>query len=69
MKKLSIGQLKAVSEISGNIAVAWFTAGVISPMFVRPKNPVDFLSNLMLGLTMTVLFTLLSLDLVRGVKS
>ena len=69
MVKLSIGQLKQASEILGNLAVAWFSAGIISPLLVRPKTLSELVSVVVLGLGMSVLFTLVSLSLVKGVKS
>jgi hypothetical protein len=69
MKKLSSGQLRAGSEIAGNIAVAWFSAGVISPLFIRPKDIPELSVLLGIGLVMAGLFTGSSLYLVRGIKS
>jgi len=69
VKKLSIGQSKAASEILGNIAVAWFTVGVISPIFIRPRSFFDFISNLMLGLIMTIFFSATCLNFVKDIKS
>lgn len=68
MRRLSSGQLKAASEITGNIAVAWFSAGVISPLFIRPREIVEFLIFLLIGLTMASLFASGSLYLAKGVK-
>ena len=56
MRKLSSGQLKAASEITGNIAVAWFSAGVISPLFIRPGKLLEFFLFLLIGLAMAALF-------------
>lgn len=50
MKKLSKGQLKAASEIFGNISVAWFTAGVISPLFIFQDNLLKHLLTFIAGI-------------------
>jgi len=68
MRNLSAGQLKAASEILGNIAVAWFTIGVISPLLLGTKNSSEFILFLGFGLTMSGLFTIFSLLLVRSIK-
>lgn len=68
MIKLDAGQRKAASEITGNVSVAWFTAGVISPFFVQPKNLSDFIAFLTFGSTMAAFFVAVSLILVRGIK-
>lgn len=33
-----VGERKVYSEFFTNLAVAWFSAGVISPFFTRPKS-------------------------------
>lgn len=63
--KLSKGQLERSSEISGNIAVAWFSAGVIAPLFLRSQNTIDFIVGLVLSLIMATVFFLISLMLVK----
>jgi len=69
MKKLSIGQRKIAAEIIGNLAVAWFSAGVISPIFTKPKTILDSLPSLSLSLIMSLLFSFGSLLLVKRVET
>jgi len=69
MRKPSVGQLKRTSEVLGNIAVAWFSAGVISPLFARPKNIIQFIFTFGISLVMAGIFFVLALELVKGVKS
>lgn len=71
MSKLSLNlsQLNRASEVLGNISVAWFTAGVISPLFVRPKSIPELVSLFVLSIVMAGLFFIWSLSLVKGVKS
>lgn len=68
MKKLNFSheQTSRASEIFGNLAVAWFSAGVISPLFVRPKTIFEFMVTFSLSLVMTVLFFIWSLYLMRS---
>lgn len=68
-KELSIGQRKAASEILGNMAVAWFSAGVISPLLVKPESIIKGAFLMIVGLLSTTLFTFISLYLVKGVQS
>lgn len=65
MGKFSAGQFERTSEISGNIAVAWFSAGVISPVIVRPQNISEFLLSFGVSLFMAGWFLKLSLDLAK----
>ncbi|MFZ5366588.1 MAG: hypothetical protein ACOZBZ_04940 [Patescibacteria group bacterium] len=69
MRRFSSGQLKAASEITGNIAVAWFSAGAISPLFAHPQNILDFLASFVVSLAMAGAFSIVSLSLVKRVKS
>lgn len=65
---LTASQYKALSEFLNTIAAAWFTAGVISPFFIRPES---LISAIILGV-IALMFTLTclgwSLFLVRKVK-
>jgi len=55
-------QLKTVSEFLNMIAVAWFTGGIITPLFVD-----SFRLNAMIFVSVfeTLLFLILSLYLIR----
>ncbi len=66
--KLSNKQRERLSEILGNIAVAWFTAGIVSPFFIHPESLVDFLQSLGISLVMTVGFLVGSLWLITRIK-
>ena len=65
---LNKSQLERTSEIMGNITVTWFSAGVITPLFIRPKNFIEFIFLFALSLLMAGLFFLGSLHLVRRIK-
>ena len=68
MKNLAPSQLKTLSEFLNTLAATWFSAGVISPFFIRTE---DFLKTVALGITAVVLsFILLfmALFLVRRIK-
>lgn len=68
MRKLTKEQSNRLSEVSGNITVAWFSAGVISPLFVRPRTAIDFLVGFVLSLLMAGAFLAGSLSLAKGEK-
>ena len=68
-KALSIGQRKAAAEIIGNIAVAWFSVGVISPLLIKPEKLIKAIFLAAISLLATFLFSFFSLSLVKGVKS
>lgn len=58
-------QLKAVSDILGNIAVAWFSAGAISPLLIQPKSTNIYIALLAIGMTMASIFAYGSLAVVK----
>lgn len=63
--RLSKGQLARISEILGNISVAWFSAGTISPLFTPPQTVFDFLIRLIVSLIMASVFLFLSLTIIK----
>lgn len=69
MRKLTAFQLERASEVLENVAVAWFTAVVISPFFIKPKNWLEVISFFVLGLIMAGLFFVWSLILAGRIKS
>lgn len=66
--KLTKLQLVRISEVLGNISVAWFSAGVITPIFIHPKTVFDFVYVLGLSLTLSGAFLILSLVTIRKLK-
>ncbi|MEK7536759.1 MAG: hypothetical protein AAB559_03215 [Patescibacteria group bacterium] len=50
--KITLSQLNRLSEIFGNISVAWFTAGVIAPLFTKIDSNQDVFTNVLLSLAM-----------------
>lgn len=68
MTELSIGQLDRSSEILGNLAVAWFSAGIASPLFNQSKNLAEIILFIALGITMSLFFFWASLSLAKQVK-
>ncbi len=64
MKRLSVNQRKALSDFANTVAAAWFTAGVISPFFTKPKSLIELLSFVFVALLMTWATLKWSLDLV-----
>lgn len=68
MVRLSVGQLERASEILGNISVAWFSTGIISPLLTKPKNLLDVISTFVVSLLMALVFSVISLVIAKGVK-
>ncbi len=68
VKKLSSSQLKGLSEFANKIAAAWFTAGIISPFFTRPKSFLELALYVGVGLLMTLATLRWSLALLEGTK-
>lgn len=68
MRKLSVGQRKALSEFFSNGAVAWLSAGVITPFFVGRELP-NVLGSLVWGILFTPWFIAVSLFIMKGVRT
>ncbi|MDI6731553.1 MAG: hypothetical protein QME05_03090 [Candidatus Margulisbacteria bacterium] len=68
MEKLNPSQLKAFSEFMNMIAAAWFTSGVIAPLFAHPNSFIELLSYIVVGLLMTWATMFLSLSLVKEIQ-
>lgn len=59
--KFSGKQQERLSEILGNISVAWFTAGVISPLFLTPLTVADLINRFIIPIAVSFIFVILSL--------
>lgn len=68
MRNLKSGQLKALSEFLNTVAAAWFSVGVIAPLFTRPDDFSKILLPTSTAIALTVIFLVLSLYSVRKVK-
>jgi len=66
--RLKTSQLLRVSEITGNVCVAWFTAGVISPLFTNQIDLASLFFTSGLSVAMTFVFFMISLNLAGRVK-
>lgn len=56
-------QLKTLSEFLNMVAVAWFTGGIVSPIFADPSQVKSFV---VLAMFETLLFLIGSVYLVKG---
>jgi len=68
MKKLSVGQRKSLAEFFTNGAVAWFSAGIIAPVFAG-KTLSNFVGSIIWGTISTIWFLLIASLLMKGIKS
>ena len=68
MRKLKLAQLKALSDFFNMIAAAWFSAGVISPFFTKPKPIIELAVFIAVGLLMSWMTMSWSLFLVEGIE-
>ncbi|MEK7100324.1 MAG: hypothetical protein AAB872_00770 [Patescibacteria group bacterium] len=59
---LKTQQLKTLSEFSNMVAVAWFTGGIVSPIFAEPSQVKSFV---ILAMFETLLFLSGSVYLVK----
>lgn len=65
---LSTGQLNRISEILGNLAVAWFSGGIISPLLSKSQDFIEIIKLVLFGLLMAVIFSIVSTALVKNIK-
>lgn len=66
--RLTKAQLIRISEVLGNISVAWFSAGVITPIFIHPQSVFDFIYTLVVSLILSGASLILSLVIIRKLK-
>jgi len=66
--KLRPAQKNKLSDFANMLAVAWFTAGVISPLFLQPANANKTISMGVFSLAISIIFVSWSLSLIRKVK-
>ena len=69
MKDLNPRQLKALSEFFNTIAAAWFSAGVISPIFSGIENLTRTVILLFISALVTLSSLYMSLYLLREAKT
>lgn len=63
--KLSKDQRRRISEILGNISVAWFTTGVIVPLFIQRTNLLEIILPAVGGVVAALFFVILSLYTIK----
>lgn len=61
MKRFTWDQRKSLSEFANMVAAAWFTAGVITPFFTKPKTTIELLFLFVSGIVMTSVMLYFSL--------
>mgnify|MGYP001612806397 CR=1 FL=1 len=66
--ELNPAQRKALSDFADMIAAAWFTAGIISPFFTKPKSAGEIIIFLLTGLLMTWVSLRWSLSLLEDLR-
>jgi hypothetical protein len=68
MENLKPAQLKGLSEFLNTIAATWFSAGVISPLFIKPENLFKTVLLAGIAIIMSLFFLIWSLALLKKVK-
>lgn len=68
MKKLSVGQRRALSQFFTNSAVAWLSVGVVTPFFVGRELP-NIIGSSVWGMLFTLWFIAMSLFIMKGVRT
>ena len=65
MNKFSSRQLNRASEIIGNISVAWFSGGIIAPIFSRSLKLIEFITFIVVSLIVSGIFFSISLEIIK----
>ena len=68
MNNLGSSQLKGLSEFLNTVAATWFSAGIISPIFIESENLIRTLVLSGTEILLALLFLRASLLLLRKVK-
>jgi len=66
--RLKSAQRKGLSEFFNSVAVAWFAAGVVAPVFVSGFIPSKFVGLAIFALLFTGVFLGISIGLLRRSK-
>lgn len=66
--KLKSNQYKGLSEFLNTIAAAWFSAGVISPLFIEYQNPIKTFTISTVALILTSISLVWSLQLLGRIR-
>ncbi len=66
--KLKSAQKKGLSEFFNSVSVAWFAAGVISPLFLQSFVMKRFAFSSIFAMGFTVVFLTISMQLLRRLK-
>lgn len=66
MTPLNLHQRQALSQIIGNISAAWFSAGIISPIFIKIESLSKLLFSVITTIIMAIAFAAGSVILVKG---
>ncbi len=68
LSTLSSKQKQLLAEILGNLAVAWFMVGVISPMFLKPVSLPQLIPSVGASVLISVFFVYLALRVIKEPK-
>lgn len=64
VRNFSKKQLALSANILGNMSVAWFAGGIISPIFLK-SNGYDLIFSIMIGIIATGVFSFFALLLIN----
>lgn len=68
MKKLTATQRKSLAEFFTNSAVAWLTAGIVAPFFLK-QDLTNFLSSGFWGILFTIFSLVVSQIILKEVRA
>jgi len=65
MEKLSFVQQNRASEILGNLSVAWFSGGIITPLIIQSISLIEYFIFFVLSLLISGSLFIFSLEIIK----
>lgn len=65
MRKLNLDQKRFLSDFLNGLSIAWFSAGIISPLFIKVENTPRLIIQIGTSLSASVILILLGLKILK----
>lgn len=65
MRKLNLDQKRFLSDFLNGLSIAWFSVGIISPLFIKVENTSRLIIQIGTSLSASVILILLGLKILK----
>lgn len=65
MRKLNLDQRRFLSDFLNGLSIAWFSVGIISPLFIKVENTSRLIIQIGTSLSASVILILLGLKILK----